>query len=157
MVPSVRTMQNLKLFQVLVITIFNVAIRGAVFRDVGDLLRAACSSRYSSSDSTFRWMILLRSKSQLPPAWLAAVKNMECIYEVRRVDSMQEWNTTGLMPNVDYKVIAIGIPVDGLRRALDIYVSGNFLLGSCRGTLGTAMWNAQNKLTLSQTNQYKKF
>ena len=121
-----RTMPNLGFFGIFMVssvTMWAVPVQGARFRGVGDLMSVACSTRYSSSDSVFRWMILLSSKTWLPSAWISALKSMKCHYEIRTLESLQHWNTTGVMPNVDYKVIAIGISSGGLRDALSYYVS----------------------------------
>ena len=96
---------------------------GARFLDVGQLLKVACSSNASSADSFFRWMLLLSSSTHLSQAMVAAVEKMSCPYEVRTIEALQQWNTSAIMPYVDYKIIAVGVRIGDLRRALQIYVS----------------------------------
>lgn len=98
-------------------------VHGAKFRNVGDLLRVACTSEPSSSGSRFRWMILLSSVMHFPPAIVDALKEMECDYEIRSIESLPRWNTSDQLPHVDYKVIAIGLSMTDLRKGLNIYVS----------------------------------
>lgn len=117
-------MSNLNLLQVLMVsTVSSMAARGARFPDVGGLLKLACSSRSSPSNSSFRWMVLKQSRTQLTSTMVTAVKRMSCAYEVRATESLQLWNMSGVMAYVDYKVIAIGVPIRELRQMLNIYVS----------------------------------
>ena len=111
----------------LVTTSSHVAL-GASFLDAGHLLKVACSSKPSPADSFFRWMLLLSSHSHLPQAMVAAVKKMSCRYEVRTIESLQQWNTSEIMSYVDYKIIALEVPIGNLRQALQIYVSSSLLL-----------------------------
>ena len=110
----------------ILMTVLRFLVNGAQFRDVNDLLKVACSSKYSSPNASFRWMILLSVFETVPQAMVDAVKHMECDYEVRTVESVLQWNTSYLLPHEDYKVIALGLSIGDLRHALSIYVS--FLL-----------------------------
>lgn len=126
--PAMSTMLNLRVlraFMVSTITVSKILVNGARFRDVGDLLNYACTSKRSFADSFFHWMILLSSNTQLPHAMAVAVKTMNCSYEVRTIESLQGWNTSELIAAADYKVIAIGIPFEDLRRSLNVHVSNN--------------------------------
>lgn len=101
----------------------DVLVPSAQFRDVADLLRAACSSKFSASGAPLRWMILLDSFGHLPQFMITALRDVECNYEFRTIASLSEWDTTNELPYMDYKVIAIGLSMDDLRQVLDGYVS----------------------------------
>ena len=119
-------MPNHRALEVVIVSamaVSNSVVLGARFRDFGDLLKIACSTEYSAADSYFRWLVLLSSQAQVPRAMLAALKNMECRYEVRTIEAVSQWNASEGMPHVDYKVIALGIQMADLRRALNVYVS----------------------------------
>lgn len=100
-----------------------VLVQAARFRDVGDLLKVACSARHTGSGSLLRWMILFSSVKRFPLAMVAAMKHMECDYEVRTIESVQRWDPPYELPFADYKVIAIGVSTGDLRQALDVHVS----------------------------------
>lgn len=97
--------------------------QAARFRDVGDLLKSVCSSRYSSSGSVLRWMILFSAIRRFPQTMVAAMKHLECAYEVRTIESLAKWEPPYELPSADYKVIAIGLSIGELRYSLNIYVS----------------------------------
>lgn len=117
------------------------AVHGARFLDVGDLLRVASSPKKSPADSFFQWMILLSSRRQMPQALVSAIKRITSAYQVRTMESLQQWNTSDVLSHVDYKIIAIGIAIGDLRKALNIYVSlvqrWEATMARFRGTLAT--------------------
>ena len=115
-------------------TLLDWSAQGSRFQNVGDLLNVACSSRFSSSGSSLRWMILFSSKKPLPQAIIAAVKCMECDYETRTIESLPQWNASGLLPHIDYKVIAVDLSIGDLRRGLEVHVRA-YLHRNCQGAL----------------------
>lgn len=93
------------------------------FRDMSDLLEAACSTKYSSADSSLRWMILTSSVKLFPQALVSVVKEIECAYEVRTIESLSLWVEPYELPYSDYKVIAVEHHMEQLRQALEVHVS----------------------------------
>ena len=75
-------------------------------------------------------MILCSSSELFPHAIIAALKIVKCEYEVRSIESLSEWDAYAKVPFVDYKVIAVELSMETLRRALNIYVSSIFLNNS---------------------------
>lgn len=141
------------MFQIFTISTFLFTLRvlpvyGVKFRSIGDLLRVACSSKFSSSGSIFQWMVLLSSTTHIPKAMIDAVKHMECDYETRTIESLPLWNTSETLNSLDYKVIAIGLSMEDLRRGLAVYVSlvppssNGYFVGVCY---------AANSCVVSQT------
>lgn len=54
---------------------------------------------------------------------VAAMKRMECDYEVRTIESLPLWDSSYQLPYIDYKLITVGFSMGEMRQALNIYVS----------------------------------
>lgn len=124
-------MRSQPIFQLLALTMVSNSATSARFRNVGELLNVACLPMLTASGAPLQWMILFSSELGFPQTMLAALKDMECDYEVRTIESFSSWKAPDQAAYMDYKVIGIGITMGALRDALYAYVSSQLRTSRC--------------------------
>lgn len=104
-------------------TMSNSLINAVRFRHLSEFLGVASPSEFSRSGASLRWLILISLTQRFSEAILPAMKGIKCDYEVRTIDSLSKWDASNQLPQIYYKVIAIGTPTENLRQALKYHVS----------------------------------